>query len=123
MANDFWRSLLRSLSGEEPEEEPEDPAYVRRLQESGCVRRHYLVDGRVQEVGFRYTAYHMAMELKLTGWVSNLSDGRVEMELQGRPEKIDLLLERIDGKGRIVIERTEMEEKPLRTEKGFQVRG
>ena len=32
------------------------------------VRKHYLFYGRVQGVGFRFTAYHKAVELGLTGW-------------------------------------------------------
>lgn len=37
------------------------------------IRRHYLFYGRVQGVGFRFTTYHLAKKLGLTGWVCNLS--------------------------------------------------
>ena len=46
-------------------------------------RWHVVFAGRVQHVGFRYTAFYLARSLCLTGWVDNLPDGRVEMEVQG----------------------------------------
>ena len=58
----------------------------------GTVRRHFRVFGRVQGVGFRYRAKYAAQALELTGWVENLDDGSVEMELQGQPDRIDRLL-------------------------------
>ena len=39
--------------------------------------------GKVQHVGFRYTAVYLAKELYLTGWVKNLADGSVVLEAQG----------------------------------------
>lgn len=47
------------------------------------VRKHIIFSGRVQGVGFRYTACYLARSLGLTGWVKNLWDGDVEMEVQG----------------------------------------
>ena len=58
-------------------------------------RAHVFYSGRVQGVGFRYTAEKLAMELDLTGWVKNLPDGRVEMVCEGPREKIELLLNHI----------------------------
>ena len=37
--------------------------------------------GRVQGVGFRYTARQIASGYEVTGWVKNLPDGRVEMQV------------------------------------------
>ena len=56
------------------------------------VRKHITFYGRVQGVGFRYTAKYMAQSLGLTGWVCNESDGSVTMEIQGRGPMIDKLL-------------------------------
>lgn len=121
MAAGFWRKLFAVSLKEEEEALGEEEA--RQLLKKGHVRRHYICSGRVQEVGFRYTAFHLAQELGLSGWVSNLDDGRVEMELQGKPETIELLLCRIDGRGRISITDIEEEEIPLLAENGFKVRG
>jgi acylphosphatase len=45
--------------------------------------RHILFTGRVQGVGFRFTAHRIARRYDLTGWVRNLPDGSVEMVAQG----------------------------------------
>ena len=58
-------------------------------------RWHILFSGRVQHVGFRYTAYYLARGLGLTGWVQNLPDGRVEMELQGARSQLRRMLLRL----------------------------
>ena len=49
-------------------------------------RIHILYSGRVQGVGFRFTALNIAIELGIQGWVKNLSDGRVEIMAQGEEE-------------------------------------
>lgn len=41
--------------------------------------RRYYVSGMVQGVGFRYFVHRAARQLKLTGYVRNLRDGRVEV--------------------------------------------
>jgi len=56
------------------------------------VRAHILFSGAVQGVGFRYTTASFAQQLSLTGWVKNLSDGRVEIIVEGPREKIEELL-------------------------------
>ncbi|MHC4172757.1 MAG: acylphosphatase [Planctomycetota bacterium] len=53
------------------------------------VTKHIIFTGRVQGVGFRFTAYNIAHRHQLTGFVRNLFDGTVEMLAQGRPEDID----------------------------------
>lgn len=44
--------------------------------------------GRVQGVGFRFFVEGLADERGITGWVKNMSDGSVTMELQGTEEQI-----------------------------------
>lgn len=48
-----------------------------------------LVTGRVQGVGFRYATLSEAQKRDLTGWVRNLSDGRVEVGAQGPSDSVD----------------------------------
>lgn len=86
-------------------------------------RWRVLFSGRVQHVGFRYTAYYLARPLYLTGWVRNLPDGRVEMEAQGGVSQLRKLLVQLKSQPHIHIERAEIEEIPLRAwERGFQVK-
>ena len=51
--------------------------------ENHPVRKHWFVSGRVQGVSFRAFTYESATDLKLVGWVRNLTDGRVEIVAEG----------------------------------------
>ena len=55
---------------------------------AGTRRVHLLVAGRVQGVGFRSFTQMQARRLKLTGFVRNLSDGRVEALAEGPGEAV-----------------------------------
>lgn len=56
-------------------------------------RVRVLISGRVQGVFFRAYTRETAMALNLTGWVRNLSDGRVEAVFEGEDGKVDAMLE------------------------------
>lgn len=77
------------------------------------VRRHIYFSGRVQGVGFRFQASWAAKRLDLTGWVRNLDDGRVEMEVQGEPHVIDRMLEALREDSFIRISDIDSVEIPL----------
>jgi len=53
------------------------------------ITRHIVFSGRIQGVGFRFTALNIANRCGLTGYVRNLPDGDVEMRAQGTAEMID----------------------------------
>ncbi|MDO4436975.1 MAG: acylphosphatase [Coriobacteriaceae bacterium] len=59
------------------------------------VRLDLLFSGDVQGVGFRWTNQSLAQERHLTGWVKNLPDGTVRMEIQGPARALLAHLERI----------------------------
>jgi acylphosphatase len=66
-------------------------------------RRQVYYSGRVQGVGFRQTSSAIASRLPVTGWVRNLSDGRVELVAEGAPDALDELADRIAGElGRFI---------------------
>jgi acylphosphatase len=52
-------------------------------------------EGRVQGVGFRYTAVGLAQDLDLTGWVKNEFDGSVSVVAEGEEESLMELLQAI----------------------------
>lgn len=87
-------------------------------------RRRILFFGRVQGVGFRYCAMNDARALDLTGWVENLDDGSVRMEVQGLPAAIDYLLSNLETHRWIHIEQMQSQYiPPVEGERGFRVRG
>lgn len=55
-------------------------------------RIHVIVSGRVQGVLFRAHTEKTAHSLNLTGWVRNLSDGRVEILCEGDDADIAAML-------------------------------
>ena len=52
------------------------------------VRKHFIIKGSVQGVGFRWRAARLARHLGLAGYVRNLPDGDVEMEIEGEEAMI-----------------------------------
>ena len=54
---------------------------------------HAKVYGRVQGVSFRYYTVLRAQELGVTGWVSNLDDGSVEVRAEGTNDQLNALLQ------------------------------
>lgn len=60
-------------------------------------RVHILYSGRVQGVGFRFTAEAIARKLELSGWVKNLRDGRVEVLAEGEEPALKDFLSRLSN--------------------------
>ena len=64
-------------------------------QPSDLVAAEIFVLGDVQGVGYRFFAQRAAEELKLSGWVRNLPDGRVQVEAEGPRARVEELLARL----------------------------
>lgn len=56
-------------------------------------RIHATISGTVQGVFFRASVQQEARKLDLTGWVRNLPDGAVELEVQGDSSDVDRLID------------------------------
>ena len=56
-------------------------------------RIHVLISGIVQGVWFRANTKNQAEQLGLTGWVRNLSDGRVEVVCEGEEKDVHSMIE------------------------------
>lgn len=58
------------------------------------MKRYYVIaEGRVQGVGFRWFCTMNAQQLGLTGTVRNMSNGMVEIYVQGHPAKIEVFFD------------------------------
>lgn len=91
---------------------------------AGTQRIHYRIFGDVQGVGFRYRAKYAAQTLGLTGWVENLDDGSVEMEVQGTPEKMEGMFPIIQTSDYIRIDHIQKQAVAIDPwERSFQIRG
>ncbi|GAB5562125.1 MAG: hypothetical protein SynsKO_37720 [Synoicihabitans sp.] len=54
--------------------------------------------GRVQGVGFRYSVLQVAKEFEVVGFVKNLTDGRVQLEVEGESGEIDQFVSAIEDR-------------------------
>jgi acylphosphatase len=81
-------------------------------------------EGNVQGVGFRWTVRHAATGFDVTGWIRNLPDGRVELQVNGEENEVRAFLDRI-AQGELhslIHKQTENKlEKPV-TARGFEIR-
>lgn len=81
-------------------------------------------EGNVQGVGFRWTVRDTAKGFDLTGWVRNLPDGRVELQVTGEEDEVRAFLDAI-ARGELhalIHKQTENRlEKPV-TARGFEIR-
>lgn len=77
------------------------------------IRYYIIVDGRVQGVGFRFFCTMNARTLDLTGWVRNMDNGMVEMEIQGEESSIEKFIRNIK-KGNKFIRVDELSQKKIK---------
>ena len=81
-------------------------------------------EGNVQGVGFRWAVRDAAKGFDVTGWVRNLPDGRVELQVTGEENEARAFLDRI-AQGELhslIHKQTENKlEKPV-TARGFEIR-
>ena len=90
-----------------------------------ALHRRIFYSGRVQGVGFRWSVKEIASGFEVVGWVRNLADGRVEMEVGGEESEVSAFLETIST-GRLATHIREIEnlavEMPANPYKGFEIR-
>ena len=94
------------------------------------IRKHIIAHGRVQGVRLRFTVTGFAKKYNVTGWVRNLYDGTVEMEVQGLDHRVELFLQELSsdrpgGNRFIRIDKLDITNIPsvnVADEKGFRAR-
>lgn len=57
------------------------------------MKKHLIISGKVQGVGFRYWLQNYATQKGVFGWVRNLNTGQVEVFLMGGERTISELIE------------------------------
>lgn len=85
-------------------------------------RYHFIFEGRVQGVGFRYRSQIIANKFKLTGFVRNLYNGNVEMCIQGEDSDIDNFLEELYNQRFISIDNIKKEKMDPIEEGSFDIK-
>lgn len=88
-------------------------------------RLHMYYEGRVQGVGFRYTAKRVALEFEVTGTVRNLPDGRVELIAEGEREELDSFRDAVrdSGLSGFIKKETEQWAEATNEFRGFEIVG
>jgi acylphosphatase len=87
------------------------------------IRARVIVSGKVQGVYFRDTCKRRAVENHVSGWVRNLSDGRVEAVFEGAPAAVGKMIEwaRI-GPPRASVTHVDVHEESPEGVDGFAIR-
>ena len=86
-------------------------------------RVRVVVRGFVQAVGFRAVARSSARSLEVAGWVRNNPDGTVEAELEGAPDRVELLVDWFrHGPRGARVEAIDVERLQPTGEQGFSIR-
>ncbi len=84
---------------------------------------HIVVSGMVQGVGYRYFVYRLAKRMNLTGWVKNLPNGEVEIEVEGQKGIIESFMKELPvGNSSAVVRNIEVNwEKPVGQYRNFDI--
>lgn len=85
--------------------------------------KQVIYTGRVQGVGFRYTARQIASGYEVIGWVKNLEDGRVELQATAEEEEMEAFLAEIQDSnlGSLIKEQVVTEIPLLTGVRGFSI--
>ena len=59
------------------------------------IAKQVIFEGRVQGVGFRYTVMELSRGFEVRGWVKNLADGNVEMQVMGEATEVESFIKEI----------------------------
>ena len=93
----------------------EIPTFLADEKKRYCV----IFSGVVQGVGFRYETWTIAKKLGVTGWVENLSNGDVYLEIQGEENKLQYLINCLKTNRRFYVQNIKIEEMELVEDKEF----
>lgn len=86
------------------------------------IGKRALYSGRVQGVGFRYTAQGLAQDFPVSGYVRNLPNGQVELVAEGAAEDVDAFLDAVATKMADYIDNQSIQEVAPAGCRGFTIR-
>ncbi len=86
------------------------------------VCKRLIYSGRVQGVGFRYTAHSLAGRFAVAGYVRNLPDRTVELVAEGEADEVEAFLAAVAQHMAGNISRVTAHDEPPGGHQGFQVR-
>jgi len=78
--------------------------------------------GKVQGVGFRYTAYGLAQQYPVKGYVHNKLDGQVLLLAEGEAEDVDIYLEALRNQMSRFIKGQTVQDQPPQGFETFEIR-
>jgi acylphosphatase len=88
------------------------------------IAKRVIFKGHVQGVGFRYTVMDLARSFEVCGWVKNLPEGSVELQVTGESVEVDAFIKEIAEESNVAHHiRSLMVEKipPLTGVRGFSI--
>ncbi|MGD0654363.1 MAG: acylphosphatase [Thermoguttaceae bacterium] len=86
-------------------------------------QREIYYSGRVQGVGFRYTARAIAAGHRVTGFVRNMPDGRVYMIVEGAPDEVQAFVDSLQAEMGPYIQNAQVLVRPATGRfRGFEIR-
>jgi acylphosphatase len=100
------------------------PRAVKSQKLATMISLQVFYEGNVQGVGFRWSVRHAAKGFDLTGWVRNLRDGRVELQVTGEEDEVRAFLDRI-AQGELhslIHKQTEKKLDEAVAARGFEIR-
>ncbi len=87
------------------------------------IRRRVFYRGNVQGVGFRFTADRVARGYSVDGFVRNMSNGQVELVIEGDGMELDAFMEDLEEQMKGKIRGIDVQEEVSKREcVGFEIR-
>ena len=86
-------------------------------------KKHLIISGKVQGVGFRYWMQNLAINNNISGWVKNRSLGDVEALIIGQEKKVQKLIKQCKiGPSSATIQKIQINDYNQNySEKGFNI--
>jgi acylphosphatase len=86
------------------------------------IGKRVVYQGRVQGVGFRYTAQGLAENFPVAGFVRNLFDGSVEVVVEGEADQVKAFLDALARRMAAYIDSATVQEQTPQGLQGFTIR-